>query len=85
MLKKFIIITALIAIIASKSLLKSKKFLNKRPYGLLTPEEEASHCRSITAPIYEFCRRMADCNMCLETDHCGNNIIIDMIFLTKNL
>ncbi len=37
MLKKFIIITALIAIIASKSLIKSKKFLNKRPYGLLTP------------------------------------------------
>ena len=69
MLKK-LLITTLLALFLSKSSLK--KSHSKRPYGQLTPSEEASHCRSITAPIYEFCRKMLDCNMCLETDHCGN-------------
>jgi hypothetical protein len=72
MLKK-LLLTTLLAVILSKSSVKKSKA--KRPYGLLTPQEEASHCRSITAPIYEFCRRMMDCNMCLETDHCGKKIL----------
>ena len=72
MLKIILAITCLLSVFESKNLIRNKK--SKRPYGLLTPEEERSHCRSITAPIYEFCRRMIDCNMCLETDHCGKFI-----------
>ena len=73
MLKIILAITCLLSVFESKNLIRNKK--SKRPYGLLTPEEERSHCRSITAPIYEFCRRMIDCNMCLETDHCGKFIL----------
>jgi len=82
MIMKLITITMLLALFASKALLKNKKVT--RPYGLLTPEEEASHCRSINAPIFEFCRRMIDCHMCLETDHCGNiQNYFAMIYILK--
>lgn len=66
MAKSFIL--AVLCLLASA---KSSLHKSKRPYGELNPRDTVGIHMKYKLQVYEFCRRIPECNMCAESHHCG--------------
>jgi len=75
MAKLFIL--AILYCVASAASKASKTIKSKRPYGELNPRDTVGIHMKYKIQVYEFCRRIPECNMCAETHHCGKPALLN--------